>query len=272
MATWPPSSAPRRPPPHSRSRCCRVRGGRRGRRLRWPAGILVSSQLRGGESSEEETHPGRRPLRPPPYPTHSMEGQPHGGLTGLVRLAVIQASFHQPLLDRTGAHWLDDPPDVSCLDSTCQYAVDDPLLSCKQQGRIGSGVWPMLGGSALRTDRRRKQIRPRSRAALAPVRWRRRRPAPRPGPADRTAARLGQAGQSPCPPPRPDPAPGTQRRAARTVAAGAGGSRPRTTQEIAAASSPCAPLSASARGSPATTRTGGLPARRPILAPSGKWP
>ena len=44
----------------------------------------------------------------------------------------FQVSFHQPLLDRTGAHWLDDPPDVSCLDSTQQYAVDDPLLSCKQ--------------------------------------------------------------------------------------------------------------------------------------------
>jgi hypothetical protein len=40
-------------------------------------------------------------------------------------------SFHQPLLGPTGAHWLDDPPDLSCKDSTRQYAVDDPLLSCK---------------------------------------------------------------------------------------------------------------------------------------------
>jgi hypothetical protein len=43
-------------------------------------------------------------------------------------------SFHLPLLGPTGAHWLDDPPDLSCKDSTRQYTVDDPLLSCKQQG------------------------------------------------------------------------------------------------------------------------------------------
>jgi hypothetical protein len=42
-------------------------------------------------------------------------------------------SFHQALLGATGAYWLDDPPDVSCKDSTRQYAVDDSLLSCKQQ-------------------------------------------------------------------------------------------------------------------------------------------
>ena len=28
-----------------------------------------------------------------------------------------------------------DPPDVSCQDSTQPHAVDDPLLSCKQQIR-----------------------------------------------------------------------------------------------------------------------------------------
>ena len=39
-------------------------------------------------------------------------------------------SFHLPLLDRIGAHWLDDPPDVSCKDSIRRHAVDDPLLSC----------------------------------------------------------------------------------------------------------------------------------------------
>ena len=33
----------------------------------------------------------------------------------------------------TGAHWLDDPPDPSCQDSTRRHPVDDPLLSCKQQ-------------------------------------------------------------------------------------------------------------------------------------------
>jgi hypothetical protein len=42
-------------------------------------------------------------------------------------------SFHQALLGLTGAHWLDDLSDVSCKDSTRQHAVDDPLLSCKQQ-------------------------------------------------------------------------------------------------------------------------------------------
>ena len=42
-------------------------------------------------------------------------------------------SFHQAPLGPTGAHWLDDPPDLSSKDSTRQYAVDDPRLSCKQQ-------------------------------------------------------------------------------------------------------------------------------------------
>jgi hypothetical protein len=45
----------------------------------------------------------------------------------------FRLSFHQALLGPTGAHWLDDPPEVSCKDSTRQYAVDDPLLSCKHQ-------------------------------------------------------------------------------------------------------------------------------------------
>ena len=45
-------------------------------------------------------------------------------------------SFHQGLLGPTGAHWLDDPSDLSCKDSTQQYPVDNPLLSCKQ--RCGS--------------------------------------------------------------------------------------------------------------------------------------
>jgi hypothetical protein len=42
-------------------------------------------------------------------------------------------SFHQPLLGRMGAYWLDDAPDLSCQDSTRQQTVDGPLLSCKQQ-------------------------------------------------------------------------------------------------------------------------------------------
>jgi hypothetical protein len=42
-------------------------------------------------------------------------------------------SFHPALLGPTGGHWLDDPPDVSSVDSTRQYGVDDARLSCKQQ-------------------------------------------------------------------------------------------------------------------------------------------
>jgi hypothetical protein len=45
----------------------------------------------------------------------------------------FRQSFHQALLRPSGAHWLDDPSDVSCKDSTGQHAVDDPRLSCKQQ-------------------------------------------------------------------------------------------------------------------------------------------
>ena len=42
-------------------------------------------------------------------------------------------SFHQALLGPTGAYWLDDLSDVSFKESTRQYAVDDSLLSRKQQ-------------------------------------------------------------------------------------------------------------------------------------------
>ena len=42
----------------------------------------------------------------------------------------FRLSFHQPLLGPTGAHWLDDPSDLTCKDSTRQYCVDGPLLSC----------------------------------------------------------------------------------------------------------------------------------------------
>jgi hypothetical protein len=41
-------------------------------------------------------------------------------------------SFHPAILGPSGAHWLDGPPDLSCQDSTREYAVDDPLLSCNQ--------------------------------------------------------------------------------------------------------------------------------------------
>jgi hypothetical protein len=42
-------------------------------------------------------------------------------------------SFHLVLLGPTGAHWLDDPPDLSCKDSTGQHSTHGWLLSCKQQ-------------------------------------------------------------------------------------------------------------------------------------------
>ena len=45
----------------------------------------------------------------------------------------FQLSFHLAPLGATGAHWLDDPPDVGCKDSTRQYTVDATLLSCNQQ-------------------------------------------------------------------------------------------------------------------------------------------
>ena len=49
----------------------------------------------------------------------------------MVRLS-FRLSFHQALLGPTGAHWLDDPPDLSCEDDTRQHAVDGPRLSCNQ--------------------------------------------------------------------------------------------------------------------------------------------
>jgi hypothetical protein len=58
----------------------------------------------------------------------------------VVRLS-FRLSFHQALLGHTGAHWLDEAPDVSCKDSTRQYAVDDPLLSCKWVLRRRLGGW-----------------------------------------------------------------------------------------------------------------------------------
>jgi hypothetical protein len=42
-------------------------------------------------------------------------------------------SFHQAVLRPSGAYWLDDSSDLSCKESTRQYAVDGSRLSCKQQ-------------------------------------------------------------------------------------------------------------------------------------------
>src|SRR5215218_6301981 len=60
-------------------------------------------------------------------------------------------SFHLPLLSLTGAHWLDDPPELSSRDSTHQYAVDDPLLSCKQQ--VGGSSPPAPNTAGHRVSR-----------------------------------------------------------------------------------------------------------------------
>jgi hypothetical protein len=49
----------------------------------------------------------------------------------------FQMSFHLAPLGATGAHWLDAASDLTCQDSTQQYAVDDPRLSCNRLlGRI----------------------------------------------------------------------------------------------------------------------------------------
>ena len=56
-------------------------------------------------------------------------------------------SFHLTLLGPTGAHWLDDPPDLTCKDSTGQHAADDPRLSCEQQvGGSSPPPAPIIGG------------------------------------------------------------------------------------------------------------------------------
>jgi hypothetical protein len=43
----------------------------------------------------------------------------------------FRLSFHLALLSPTGAHWLDDPSDVSCKDGMWEYAVDGSRRSCK---------------------------------------------------------------------------------------------------------------------------------------------
>ena len=45
-------------------------------------------------------------------------------------------SFPLALLGHTGAHSLDDPPDLACKDSTREYPLDGWPLSCKQRSRL----------------------------------------------------------------------------------------------------------------------------------------
>jgi hypothetical protein len=54
----------------------------------------------------------------------------------------FRLSFHLAPLGVTAPHSLDRVPGLSCKDSTGQHAVDDPLLSCKQQLL---GEWALLG-------------------------------------------------------------------------------------------------------------------------------
>jgi hypothetical protein len=67
----------------------------------------------------------------------------------------FRLSFHQALLGPSGAYLLDDPPDVTCKESTRQHVVDGPRLSCN----------PLLG----RIPRARATRTRLSRAALRPV-------------------------------------------------------------------------------------------------------
>jgi hypothetical protein len=62
-----------------------------------------------------------------PNATNRIDRAP-GGAAGMS----FCLSFHLALLGPTGAHWLDDPSDTSCKDSTRQHPVDDVRLSCKE--------------------------------------------------------------------------------------------------------------------------------------------
>jgi hypothetical protein len=67
----------------------------------------------------------------------------------------VPMSFHPALLGPTGAHGLDDSPDVTCMETTRQHAVDGPRLSCKQQ----------VGGSSPPASSQTAEVR-YARAAL----------------------------------------------------------------------------------------------------------
>jgi hypothetical protein len=60
----------------------------------------------------------------------------------------FRLSFHLALLGPTGAHWLDDPPDLSCKENTRQHAVDDPRLSCRQLLRR----WPIAASEGRQPE------------------------------------------------------------------------------------------------------------------------
>jgi len=47
-------------------------------------------------------------------------------------------SFHLALLGPTGAHWLDDPPDLSCKETTRQHTEDGRC--CLVHNRFDPGL------------------------------------------------------------------------------------------------------------------------------------
>jgi hypothetical protein len=55
---------------------------------------------------------------------HSIGSAEAGHRVGLSAGRSFCLSFHLALLGPTGAHWLDDPPDRSCKDSTQDYCLD----------------------------------------------------------------------------------------------------------------------------------------------------
>ena len=57
-------------------------------------------------------------------------------------------SFHLALLSPSGAHWLDDRPDLSGQDSTRQHAVDGCPLSCNPPGWGAHPAAPELQATA----------------------------------------------------------------------------------------------------------------------------
>jgi hypothetical protein len=54
----------------------------------------------------------------------------------------FSVSFHQALLSLSGAHWLDDPSDLTCKETTREHSADGWPLSCKQQPLA---EWALLG-------------------------------------------------------------------------------------------------------------------------------
>jgi hypothetical protein len=98
---------------------------------RVPHPSIEERRARGKEARERmplSSHSGQQPDRPDPV----------GLLAGREAYQSDEAadmsfrlSFHLALLSPTGAHWLDDPSDVSCKDGMWEYAVDGSRRSCK---------------------------------------------------------------------------------------------------------------------------------------------